>query len=336
MMPRFKPAYAAALGLGLALALLATGCATPGSTQPGSDPAGGNGQANDAGPAVDLPGSAVPAPQQCSPAPPPQATVEPGTVLVRATRCVFDSERVPGDGEWMRRVDQEATTGLMALANALRLPSEQPGKGPNIACPAIAYLAIVLHLTDATGREFQPTIPHNQCGMPLPAVTQAIEALTWTTTATTRVSRQRTELEVTSGCAGGWKPVIALTASERGAGRGMSTVDTTGRELRVCRYELDADPNQSLEVDGNTYYVGKLASASTLDVNAAHELLTAVAQAPAVTGTCSPNQSPFAVVYAADRAGPMWTIETSGCYRADAGDGPLRQLDGALVNRLLG
>src|SRR5689334_3554495 len=46
------------------------------------------------------------------PSPPPQAALPADAVLTLATRCIFGTERVPGDGEWQTREDQQATTGL--------------------------------------------------------------------------------------------------------------------------------------------------------------------------------------------------------------------------------
>src|SRR5262245_45630770 len=57
-------------------------------------------------------------------------------VLVSASRCVFSSEPVKGDGEWLFKVEQQATAGLANLATALRLPSENVPPGQAI-CPAI-------------------------------------------------------------------------------------------------------------------------------------------------------------------------------------------------------
>ena len=107
------------------------------------------------------------------------------TVLVEVTRCTFGNQLVPGDGEWVVRTDQRATTGLDALADALRLPSQ--ARRPGTTCPAIGYLPIVLTATDTAGNVLHPAVPTDVCNAPLPAALAAIDALDWVTTATTNV-----------------------------------------------------------------------------------------------------------------------------------------------------
>jgi hypothetical protein len=217
----------------------------------------------------------------------------------------------------------------VALAEALRLPSEQAG--PNLMCPAIAYAPIIISVTDDRGRPFQPAIPTMACGAPRREVTDAITAMPWITVETTRTHQVRSELELTSGCSGTWKPVIAIAAIEHGAGN--STVDTTAREMRVCRYDVGTQP--SLDMGGGiTLHDGVLASASTLDADRAGELLAAIAAAPPAAD-CLLAESPFAVLYSDN--GPWLTIELGGCYRALTDNGSdLRQLDAEVVAGLLG
>jgi hypothetical protein len=316
------------------LAVALAGCAQPGGAIPGNPPTDGNvsgGTASD-GLALGPDQQACEAEESAAPAP---TALPADAVLVRVTRCVGGQERVPGDGEWLVRHEQEATSGLQALADALRLPSAQPS--PDTACPAIGYIPIVLSVTDSAGRQLRPEIPHEACGAPLSTVTDAIAALPWTTTATTRVSRISTELSVTSGCSDQWKPMIDLTVAS-GAHAPTSIVDPTPRPLRVCRYDIVHDPDLAVgPVGGIVTYPGTLRGSSTLDPDAAHQLLVALNSAAAPTGTCQARGSSFAVVTDSDGAGSSVTIELAGCYRAllDA-DGSLRQLDRDLVARLLG
>ena len=83
--------------------------------------------------------------------------------------------------------------------------------------------------------------------------------------------------------------------------------------------------------------MGKLTSASTMDATLGGELLTAVARAPLVTGACAQPEAPFAVVRPVDGSAPLITVERGGCSRALVdGESYLRQLDAALVSRLIG
>lgn len=251
-------------------------------------------------------------------------------VLVSATRCIVELERVPGDGEWSVRVEQEATTGLDELAVALRAPSES--SRPNQLCPAIGYLPIVITLTDATGRQFHPTIPTTACGAPLKVATDAIAALPWTTVARTRIAQVRTELVVSSGCPSEYKAMVALFAAEGDAGAIRHPVDSTPRPLRVCRFTVT--PDAAVAASRGQLSGGTLVAASTLDADAAHELLTALDAAPDPTTRCAVPSS-FVVLDEGNGYSLDIMIEVDGCYRALVG-GDIRQLDRDLVTRLLG
>jgi hypothetical protein len=48
-----------------------------------------------------------------------------------------------------------------------------------------------------------------------------------------------------------------------------------------------------------------------------------------VTTRCGQPQAPFAVVFVTGESGPYLVVELGGCYRADDGNGTLRQLDAA-------
>ena len=229
-------------------------------------------------------------------------------------------------------MQQRATSGLAALAKALRLPSEPPGA----SCPAIGNLLPVIAVTDTSGRTTHPEVPTTACGAALNAVLNAIAALPWTTVGTSPVRQTESELAVTSGCSDQFKPMIALLADATTSQ--PEHPDTTPRAMRVCRYDLDPDPanNISSGSGATTYQSGKLASATVLDAASGGQLLAAVASARAAT-KCDQPQAPFAVVDPADGAGPSISVELGGCYRAVLdGDGYLRQLDAAAVNRLLG
>jgi hypothetical protein len=251
-------------------------------------------------------------------------------VLVSASRCLFESQLIPGEGEWSMRVEQEASGGLEALATALRIPNEP--SAPGQACPAIGYVPIIITVTDASGRRIQPKVPETACGAPKAEAVDAIAALQWTTIATSKARQIRSELEVTSGCAGSWKPMIALTAIE-GSGNQTMSVDTSPRPLQVCRFQPDSDPTNIITLnDGRPYRIGVLASASTVDAVAGGRLLEAVASAPHATNACATQEQPFAIVYPSDGSGPTLTIELGGCHRALIdGENWLRQLDAATV-----
>ncbi len=322
-----------------ALAVLVSGlagCAQPvGPVSPGGDPLIGDAQDS----IGDLPGSPDVG-ADCESAgvgaatPPLLTPLAADAVLVSAMRCRFHAEIVPGDGEWLMRVEQEATAGLDALANALRLPSIQPVEGQ--ACRAIGYVPIVITVTDTAGRQIHPAVPQDACGAPINEAVDAIAKLPWTTVATTKARQMRSELEIASGCSGSWKPVIPLIAIE-GSGTQTLAIDTTARPMQICRYGLDSDPANVLTLsDGTPYRMGVLTTASTLDAAAGGQLLLALAAAPRVQA-CAEPEHPFAVLFPSDRNGMFVAIELGGCYRAVFdGENYARQLDAATVAALVG
>ena len=267
---------------------------------------------------------------------PPTTVLPADAVLVSVKRCVSETRPVRGDGEWLVAIHQEATSHLDALADALRLPTVQPPLFGG-ACPAIAYAPIVLQATDTAGRTIYPYIPLDACGVPLLAVTDAIDALPWTDVSTTKIRRVQSDLAVTSGCSDQWKPMIGLTADDNGTRVTALDPAPAGRPLRVCHYDLDTDPANAMPgANGTMYRVGILVGASTMDAAAGGEFLAAVASAPKATA-CAQPEAPFAVVFPPEEPGATVTVERGGCHRVLVdGESALRQLDGALVDRLIG
>ena len=151
--------------LAVLLLVLISGCAGPGGLGPGGGSIQTNLESFDA---------------LCDGADPFQ--VAPGTtvlpkdaLLTLVSRCVTQTQRVPGDGEWQIMVKQEATTQLEALADALRLPVERP-KFQQV-CAAMVYAPVIIKVTDSTDRAMVPAVPHDACQAPLRAVTEALDAL---------------------------------------------------------------------------------------------------------------------------------------------------------------
>jgi hypothetical protein len=252
-----------------------------------------------------------------------------GFTPVSASRCVFTTQLVKGDGEWQVREEQQATGGLDALVRALRQRSQQK---TDATCPAIGYPPVVITLTDATGRTVTPAIPRTVCGAPLPEVPKAIKALAWHTVKQTRIQQVRTQLEIDTGCGGGWKPMIAIEAAEpatRSPAPGPVFTEARSGTLRVCRYQLNPADTIAMS-QGAPLAMGKLASAGKLTGAALTRFVDALAKAPGAA-PCGRPQAPFAVVYPEGGSGPFVTVELGGCYRFSGDSGGLRQLDAATV-----
>jgi hypothetical protein len=198
-------------------------------------------------------------------------------------------------------------------------------------CPAIGYVPIIITVVDQQHRTFTPAIPHQACGAPLKAATDAIGLLPWNTTGKTKVRQLRTQLEIDSGCPGMYKQMIPLTESSMPAKPPVGPAQLTiSSPLRICRYDLDADPANQISAAGSApVRGGKLASVSTLDGPAAKLFLAAVTVAPPALDTCVQRESPFAVVSSLDGNSTTITVELAGCHRAlvDTDFSVLRQLD---------
>jgi hypothetical protein len=252
---------------------------------------------------------------------------------VTARRCVPSTVVVPGDGEWRVHDDQEATGGLEALTEALRRPSSPQG---NAACPAIAVAPVEITLVDAGGRTLNPAVPVDGCGFPQRGVLQAIESLPWKSVKQTKVDRLRGQVELDSGCAGQYKPIVDLATTGR-------TPTTTGPvfgatapgSLTVCAYRLDPANPISLD-NGPLLATGVLDRATTVTGADLTRLLAALDAAKPVTGRCDKPQQRFAVLFPTGSPGPWIGIELGGCYRFVDGDGQLRQLDAATVALVVG
>jgi hypothetical protein len=267
---------------------------------------------------------ALPNPTPSSPTPPlPSIHLPADAVLVLATRCMFEIRDVPGDGSWMFRIEQRADSGLDALAAALRLPDEQTPKG--VGCALIGYVPTIITVTDTTGRMLHPVLPTAMCSAPLQKAIDAVNAVPWQTTATVKVRHVRSELEVSSGCSGSYKPVIAMIAADGGGAGAPPKVGTAATPLKICVFVLS--DTETINAGSLTLHIGKLTKASTVDGPAAAALLSAVAAAPAATSTCT-DESPFATI--TGDGVPELEVELGGCYRALVLDS-LRQLDAATV-----
>jgi hypothetical protein len=96
-------------------------------------------------------------------------------------RCTYGLARDPAaDSGWTWQSVQRATGPLDDLLRALRLPPPEHDGG-DLVCTAIAVPPVALALTDRAGRTVMPAVPGTPCGTPLPEVTAAVQALSWTT-----------------------------------------------------------------------------------------------------------------------------------------------------------
>jgi hypothetical protein len=126
-----------------------------------------------------------------SPAPPGALPGDFAAVEVR--RCTYTMLLAPqspaapspaaADRGWVWQSVQRSAGPLDDLVRALRLPPPERDDSGDTVCPAVATAPVTLALVDAAGRAVLPAVPATACGQPLPEVTAALEALSWTTRA---------------------------------------------------------------------------------------------------------------------------------------------------------
>ncbi len=259
------------------------------------------------GSAADLPATAATGAADCDPlrigpGRPLAASEQPTAVL----RCDRRLERVAGDGEWSVVVRERTSERIEEFVRLLRRPPlrEQPG----MSCRAYATTnAVTLELD---GRPTVISLPTDECQHALPAVLEALAALSWTTIERTPLRRTRPEAAVLAGCER-WKDMIALiggTARTSGPGPLLA-----GREsIRLCRY-TGADDGDGSPTDG-----------VTLTGTHAAAVRTALA-ALGPARPCTTAHTRFAVLTA------EVYVELDGCMRVLTPTNTLRQGDAALV-----
>jgi hypothetical protein len=159
----------------------------------------------------------------------------------------------------------------------------------------------------------------------------------WQTVGTDILDLTPTKLQMQSRCLGVYDAAIAggfATSDGSPALPRVVPVDSTQQPLQVCRYDLDSDPMNAIQLRGLTVArFGRLTAVSTLERHAAAEFWSTVAAAQPVTKPCT-TQAAFTVVFPT-AGGAGVEIERGGCFREFIeGENFHRQLDAAAVSGL--
>jgi hypothetical protein len=236
--------------------------------------------------------------------------------------CLPTTGHVPGDGEWLFRVDRRATD-VERLVAALRLPSKPRTDGPctmDLRGPLVVLLEVDGHLVPVDP-------PRDECGKPRREVIDAYQALHWTETGRTPLERLRSEAAVASGCET-WKDMLALDAGTPASRPGGPGVVPTRGELRVCRYRSvyppDWRPASNVVVDG-------VPQDGFVPAGGVRDRIVAGLSDAGPAAACDERHTRFAIVFVG--TGQAY-VELDGCLRVLAPDGTLRQGTRDLVTLL--
>jgi hypothetical protein len=232
---------------GLLLAVVLAGCATAGSAQTGVG--GGSPSAPVSGSSeVDRAGAC---PQQT-----PAHLAGRGAGVTNAYICARESRPVPGDGVWMFEVVRRVSGGLDVLLQAYAVPDAAPV--PDIACAAVAYDPLVVHLHGPRGTE-AVRAPVDACGAPLRQARAAYDSLVTTVVAERADARIQSQLSVDTQCPESFKDVLAISEHDgpAGARNGVSPTPLAD-PVSVCTYRVgtDADGLRIGHLDGHRVLTG--------------------------------------------------------------------------------
>ncbi len=232
--------------------------------------------------------------------------------------------RAYGDlGEWsvqLAEVADSPTNELASLATELRKPSKPTPSG--IACPAIAMVLPWFAVIDAHGKVVRPSMPTDQCGLPLPGATKVLSSLDFSAVDAVRVAQTRAPEAIKTGCDQRWKDVVALQGASHTEGMTGSSVGdlaSSPSSVLVCLYK--AGP-----LEGGLR-AGDLIKGATLAGDAAVALASEAAITAPLPGGCS-DAGEFAVI------GGGAYVELGGCNRVLTSDGRLGAASAALVAQL--
>jgi hypothetical protein len=150
------------------------------------------------------------------PAGAPAGSLPPAFTPVTVLRCVSGAKQVAGRGLVFAATLERADGNLTALTSALRLPSQ--GRQPGMMCPMIAMVPPQVVLVGKDGTMLRPKFPVTGCGLIMPAVLRALNALPWHDVSV-RVFPQEPGSGATSGATSDPQPSDLLPGTVKGSVR---------------------------------------------------------------------------------------------------------------------
>lgn len=232
---------------------------------------------------------------------------------VAVVRCEAVTQTIAGEGVWTVALAQRATGDLQPLLTALRLSSRAAPTDTQFACAAVGVVPPNFALVGAHGQIMRPSLPHDECGIPLPQALDALDALPWKTEAEQKLSQVQSPAEVETGCPNAYKYVFDFRSNKAvetlwPLARGSASVTPT----TACEYSV-SQASASGGVPVGAFERGvKLTSAQQQAIAAAYLQVGRLGFKP-----CASAATKFALltVGTAEIA-----VELDGCQRTDYPD----------------
>jgi hypothetical protein len=241
----------------------------------------------------------------------------------RVAVCSTQTQRIRGQGEWAVRIEKVATSGVDALAAALRLPDEDAFGG---ACAAYADGVPELWAVDPTGHALLVRWPLDGCRHIRAEAKRALEAVQWRETGRRRLEQVTPQAAIDSGCPSAWKDMVVIEAAQRPAALTPGNLDRldAGQDGSVCVFRV---------TDRSAVPTGTFERGARLAGRQWATLVADLRRAPALVRACSGLGDRFAVVLSG-RSDPIY-VELDGCRRIRTPDAGFRQATPAVLADLV-
>ncbi|MDQ1486471.1 MAG: hypothetical protein QOJ62_2164, partial [Actinomycetota bacterium] len=171
----------------------------------------------------------------------------PALPLMTRVRAVVRCEAVervyPGIGSWQVQLAEVADAGVGPLLDELRRPSDV--RPNDLACTLELRGSPWFVVITRDGLVITPAIPLDPCGKPRLSAIAAIGALPYRAVDAVRVGLIASPESLSTGCAQGWKDMVAFEANQRprstpGTSGSVADLASPPASVRVCLYKAGA------------------------------------------------------------------------------------------------
>lgn len=245
---------------------------------------------------------------------------------VGLVQCILDQES-DASGRWQVVVESRAASGWEDVVSALRLEDVRTVSLGGVGCDAMLRLLPWTALVLEDGSWMRVGVPVDECGIPLPEVTTALEVVSWEEVSRVRGAQigtpEQLELEALAeslGCSTAVKDMVAVVAQDPASDPRVA-LPTGAGPLVACRFAVSGPGAAGSFVGG-----AKLSAADS------EAVLTGLSAAVPDPGGCARTHTGF-VMIVGDQGGTVM-IELDGCGRALGDSGGLARVAQEVVDLL--